>query len=75
MLRKYSVAVQLKILRCMKTMTIIKNASLVQVNIRKHGSFCLRDESSNQRDEREFLILGRLFEKDVGQAVSRSQTS
>lgn len=48
-------------------MTIIKNASLVQLNIRKHGSLCLRDErsdqSTDQRDEREFFILGRLFEK------------
>lgn len=66
-MKKYLVTVQSEILRCVKTMTIIKNASLVQLNIRKNGSLCLRDErsnqSSNQRDEREFFILGRLIEK------------
>lgn len=75
MMKKYSMTVQSEILRCVKTIMVIKNAPLIQLNVRTHGSFCLRDESSDQRDEREFLIQGRLFEKDVGQAVSGSQTS
>lgn len=53
----------------------MKNVSLLQLNVRKHGTLGLRGDRSNQRDEKEFLILGRLFEKDVGQAVNRSQTS
>lgn len=59
----------------MKIMIIMKNVSLLQLNVRKHGTLGLRGDKSNQRDEKEFLILGRLFEKDVGQAVNRSQTS
>lgn len=66
--------VHIKILRCVRTMMIIKNASLVQLNIRKHGSLCLIYECRDQRYEREFLILAKLLEKGVGQAVKGSQT-
>lgn len=64
-----------EILRCVKIMIIMKNVSLLQLNVRKYDTLGLRGDSSDQRDEKEFLILGRLFEKDVGQAVNRSQTS
>lgn len=73
-MRKYSVTVHLKILRCVRTMMIIKNASLVQLKIRKHGSLCLIYDCRDQRYEREFLILAKLHEKGVGQAVKGSQT-
>lgn len=59
-LKKYYVTVQWEILRCEKAMIIIKSASLVQLYIRKRGSFSLREESSDQRHERDFFILGRL---------------